>query len=118
MVKQRPHKHEVLTKALTAAKTKAQNGSFVYLVRLAYSLAFNNFNPPVVLVVPYVSPNGTENSDSLAAALVEPVGTWCWDDLQPVNYEFEPAEAQDLSREVSKAARNDKVAFCGFKAAN
>ena len=54
----------------------------------------------------------------IAAALVEPVGTWYWDDLQPVNYEFDPDEAQDLSREVSKAARNDKVAFCGFKAAN
>ena len=87
-------------------------------MRLAYSLAFNDFNPPVVLVVPYVSPNGSENADSLAAALVEPVGTWYWDDLQPVNYEFDPGEAQDLSREVSKAARIDKVAFCGFKAAN
>ena len=118
MTRQKPHKHEVLTEAFIAAKTRAKNGSFVYLVRLAYSLAFNDFNPPVVLVVPYVSPNGSENADSLAAALVEPVGTWCWDDLQPVNYEFESAESQDLSREVSKAARNDKVAFCGFKAAN
>ena len=118
MTRQRPHKHEVLTEAFTAAKTRAKSGSFVYLVRLAYSLAFNDFNPPVVLVVPYVSPNGSENADSLAAALVEPVGTWCWDELQPVNYEFDPGEAQDLSREVSKAAMNDKVAFCGFKAAN
>ena len=118
MIRKRPHKHEVLTKAFTAAKTRAQNGSFVYLVRLAYSLSFNDFNPPVVLVVPYVSPNGSENADTLAAALVEPMGTWCWDDLQAVNYEFAPGEAQDLSREVSKAARNDKVAFCGFKAAN
>ena len=117
-MRKRPHKHEVLTKAFAAAKARAQNGSFVYLVRLAFSVAFNDFNPPVVLVVPYVSPNGSENADSLAAALVEPVGTWCWDDLQPVNYEFDPGEAQDLSREVSKAARNDKVAFCGFKAAN
>ena len=118
MTRKRPHKHEVLTEAFTAAKTRAKSGSFVYLVRLAYSLAFNDFNPPVVFVVPYVSPNGIENADSLAAALVEPVGTWCWDELQPVNYEFDPGEAQDLSREVSKAARNDNVAFCGFKAAN
>ena len=118
MIRKRPHKHEVLTKAFTAAKTRAQKDSFVYLVRLAYSLAFNDYNPPVVSVVPYISPNGSENADSLAAALVEPVGTWYWDDLQPVNYEFESDEAQDLSREVSKAARNDKVAFCGFKAAN
>ena len=118
MTRKRPHKHEVIAEAFTAAKTRAQSGSFVYLVRLAYSLAFNDFNPPVVLVVPYVSPNDSENADSLAAALVEPVGAWCWDDLQPVNYEFDPDEAQDLSREVSKAARNDKVAFCGFKAAN
>ena len=117
MTRKRPHKHEVLTEAFTAAKTRAKSGSFVYLVRLAYSLAFNDFNPPVVFVVPYVSPNGSENADSLAAALVEPVGTWCWDELQPVNYEFDPGEAQDLSREVSKAAMNDKVAFCGFKAA-
>ena len=118
MTRQRPHKHEVLTEAFTAAETRAKSGSFVYLVRLAYSLAFNDFNPPVVLIVPYISPNASENADSLAAALVEPVGTWCWDDLQPVNYEFDPGEAQDLSLEVSKAARNDKVAFCGFKAAN
>ena len=118
MTRKKPHKHEVLTEAFTAAKTRAKSGSFVYLVRLAYSLAFNDFNPPVVLVVPYVSLNGSENADSLAAALVEPVGTWCWDELQPVNYEFDPGEAQDLSREVSKAARNDNVAFCGFKAAN
>ena len=118
MIRKRPHKHEVLTEALTSAKKREQGGSFVYLVRLAYSLSFNDFNPPVVLVVPYVSPNDSENADSLAAALVEPVGTWCWDDLQPVNYEFDPGEAQDLSREVSQAARNHKVAFCGFKAAN
>ena len=117
MIRKRPHKHEVLTKAFTAAKTRAKSGSFVYLVRLAYSLAFNDFNPPVVLVVPYVSPNASENADSLAAALVEPMGTWCWDELQPVNHEFDPGEAQDLSREVCKAAMNDKVAFCGFKAA-
>ena len=75
MTRQRPHKHEVLTEAFTAAKTRAKNGSFIYLVRLAYSLAFNDFNPPVVLVVPYVSPNDSENADSLAKALVEPVGT-------------------------------------------
>ena len=118
MIRKRPHKHEVIAEAFAAARTRAKSGSFVYLVRLAHSLAFNDFNPPVVLVVPYVSPNGSENADSLAAALVEPVGTWCWDDLQPVNYEFDPGEAQDLSREVSKAAMNDKVAFCGFKAAN
>ena len=117
-MRKRPHKHEVITEAFAAARTRAKSGSFVYLVRLAYSLAFIDFNPPVVLVVPYISPNGSENADSLAAALVEPVGTWCWDDLQPVNYEFDPDEAQDLSREVSKAAMNDKVAFCGFKAAN
>ena len=117
MVAKRPHNHEVLTKALTAAKTKVQTGSFVYLVRLAYSLDFNNFNPPVVLVVPYVSPNGNEDADSLAEALVNPKGTWCWDDLEPVNYMFEPIELQDLRRDLSEAARNDKVAFCGFKAA-
>ena len=118
MIRKRPHKHEVITEAFTAAKTREKSGSFVYLVRLAYSLAFNDFNPPVVLVVPYISPNASENADTLAAALVEPMGTWYWDDLQPVNYEFDPGEAQDLSREVSKAARIDKVAFCGFKAAN
>ena len=117
MVKQRPHKHEVLTKALTAAKTKAQSGSFVYLVRLAYSLAFNNFNPPVVFVVSYVSPNGNENADTLAEALVEPKGVWCWEDLEPVNYEFDPVELQDLSRNLSEAARKDKAAFCGYKPA-
>ena len=118
MIRKRLHKYEVITEAFTAAKTRAQNGSFIYLVRLAYSLSFNDFNPPVVLVVPYVSPNARENADTLAAALVEPMGTWCWDDLQAVNYEFDPGEAQGLSREVSKAAMNDKVAFCGFKAAN
>ena len=117
MVKKRPHKHEVLTKALTAAKTKAQSGSFVYLVRLAYSLAFNNFNPPVVFVVPYVSPNGNENADTLAEALVTPKGVWCWEDLEAVNYEFDQVEVQDLSRDLSEAARKDKVAFCGYKAA-
>ena len=117
MVTKRPHKHEVLTKALTAAKTKAQSGSFVYLVRLAYSLAFNNFNPPVVFVVPYVSPNSNEDADTLAEALVDPKGVWYWDDLVPVNYEFDSVELQDLSRALSEAARNDKVAFCGFKPA-
>ena len=85
-------------------------------MRLAYSLAFNDFNPPVVLVVPYVSPNDSENADSLATALVEPVGTWWWQDLIPVNYECDHDKAQEWSREVSEAARNDKVAFCGFKA--
>ena len=84
-------------------------------MRLSYSVTFNGFNPPVVLVVPCISPNGSENADSLAAVLVDPVGTWCWDYLQPVNYEFVPGEAQDLSREVSEAARNDKVDLCGFK---
>ena len=117
MGRKRPHKHEVLTKALTAARTRAQSGSFVYLVRLAYSLAFNDFNPPVVLVVPYVSPSETETADTLAEALTAPKGTWCWDDLEPVNYEFDPVELQDLSRDLSEAARKDKVAFCGFKAA-
>ena len=116
MTRQRPHKHEVLTEAFTAAKTRTKSGSFVYLVRLAYSLAFNDFNPPVVLVVPYASPNGSENADSLAAALVEPVGTWWWEDLVPVNYEYDHDKAQEWSRDVSEAARNDKVAFCGFKA--
>ena len=117
MVKKRPHKHEVLTKALTAAKTKVQSGFFVYLVRLAYSLAFNNFNPPVVFVVPYVSPNGNENADTLAEALVDPKGVWCWEDVEPVNYEFDPVEVQNLSRDLSEAARKDKVAFCGYKPA-
>ena len=117
MVKQRPHKHEVLTKALTAAKTKAQNGSFVYIVRLAYSLAFNNFNPPVVLVVPYVSRNSNEDADTLAEALVDPKGVWYWEDLEPVNYEFDPVEAQNLSRDLSEEAKNGKVAFCGYKPA-
>ena len=117
MVKKRPHKHEVLKEALTAAKTKAQSGSFVYLVRLAYSLAFNNFNPPVVFVVPYVSPNGNENADTLAEALVEPKGVWCWEDLEPVNYEFDPVELQDLSRDLSEEAKKSKIAFCGYKPA-
>ena len=117
MGRKRPHKHEVLTKALAAAKTKAQSGSFVYLVRLAYSLAFNGFNPPVVLVVPYVSPSETETADALAEALTAPKGTWCWDDLEPVNYEFGRGELQSLSLELSEAARNEKVAFCGFKPA-
>ena len=117
MVTKRPHKHEVLTKALTAAKTKAQSGSYVYLVRLAYSLAFNNFNPPVVLVVPYVSPNSNEDADTLAEALVDPKGTWCWEDLEPVNYEFDPVEAQNLSRDLKEEAKKGKVAFCGYKPA-
>ena len=52
----------------------------------------------------------------IAAALVEPVGTWLWEDLVPVNYECDHDKAQEWSREVSEAARNDKVAFCGFKA--
>ena len=116
MIRKRPHKHEVLTKALTAAKTRAQNGSFVYLVRLAYSLAFNDHNPPVVFVVPYVSPNGKENADTIAKALVDLKGTWWWEDLVPVNYECDHDKSQEWSREVSEAARNDKVAFCGFKA--
>lgn len=117
MVKKRPHKHEVLTKALTAAKTKARSGSFVYLVRLAYSLAFNNFNPPVVFVVPYVSPNSNEDADALAEALVNPKGSWCWADLEPVNYEFDAVEVQDLTCNLSEEAKKGKVAFCGFKAA-
>ena len=117
MVQKRPHKHEVLTKALTAAKTKLRSGSFVYLVRLAYSLAFNNFNPPVVLVVPYVSPNSNENADTLAEALVAPKGVWCWEDLVPVNYEFDPVQAQNLSRNLSEEAKKGKVAFCGYKPA-
>ena len=117
MVRKRPHKHEVLTKALTAAKTKAQSGSFVYLVRLAYSLAFIDFNPPVVLVVPYVSPNGNEDADTLAEALEDPKGLWCWEDLEPVNYEFDPVEVQDLSRDLSEEGKKGKVAFCGYKAA-
>ena len=116
MIRKRPHKHGVLTEALTSAKKRAQGDSFVYLVRLAYSLTFNDFNPPVVFVVPYVSPNGSENADSLAAALVQPVGNWCWEDLVPVNYECDHDKAQEWSREVSEAARNNKVAFCGFKA--
>ena len=117
MVKKRPHKHEVLTKALTAAKTKAQSGSFVYLVRLAYSLSFNNFNPPVVFVVPYVSPNSNEDADALAEALVDPKGVWCWEDLEPVNYELDQVEVQDFSRNLSEEAKKGKVAFCGYKAA-
>ena len=116
MIRKRPHKHEILTEALKSAKKRAEGGSFVYLVRIAYSLTFNNFNPPVVFVVPYVSPNGSENADSLAAALVQPVGTWWWEDLVPVNYECDHDKSQKWSREVSEAARNDKVAFCGFKA--
>ena len=98
-----------------AAKAKAKSGSFVYLVRLAYSLALNNYNPPVVLVVPYVSPISDEDADSLAAALTHPNGFWCWNDLEPVNYEFEPSEVDDLIRLVSEEAMNGKVAFCGFK---
>ena len=117
MVRKRPHKHEVLTKALAAAKTKAQSGSFAYLVRLAYSLAFNNFNPPVVLVVPYVSPNSNEDADTLAEALADPKGSWCWEDLVPVNYEFDQDEVQNLSRDLSEEAKKGKVAFCGYKAA-
>lgn len=117
MSRKRPHKHEVLTEAFTAAKIRAKSGFFVYLVRLAYSLAFNNFNPPVVFVVPYISPNGNENADSLAEALLAPKGAWFWEDLVPVNYEFDPVEVQDLSRELSEAARKDELAFCEFKAA-
>ena len=117
MVTKRPHKHEVLTKALTAAKTKVQSGSFVYLVRLAYSLAFNDFNPPVVFVIPYVSPNSNEDADTLAEALADPKGEWCWEDLVPVNYEFDPVEAQNLSRDLSEEAKKGKVAFCGYKPA-
>ena len=116
MIRKRPHKHEVLTKAFIAANTRAQNGSFVYLVRLAYSLTFNGFNPPVVFVVPYISPNSKENADTLAKALVDPKGIWWWEDLAPVNYECDQDEAQEWIREVSDAARNEKVAFCGFKA--
>ena len=117
MIKKRPHKHEVLTKALKAAKAKAQSGSFVYLVRLAYSLSFNNFNPPVVVVVPYISPNRNENADTLAEALIEPKGIWWWEALEPVNYEFEPNEVQDFGCSLSEEAKKGKVAFCGFKAA-
>ena len=116
MIRKRPHKHEVLTEALTSAKKRAQGGTFVYLVRLAYSLTFNDFNPPVVFVVPYVSPNAEENADTLAKALVDSKGIWLWEDLAPVNYECDHDEAQEWIREVSDAARNDKVAFCGFKA--
>ena len=108
----------MLTKALTSAKTKAKPGSFVYLVRLAYSLAFNNFNPPVVLVVPYISSSYNEDADALAAALVDPQGTWCWDDLEPVNFEFDAVEIKGLILEVSGAAETGKVAFCGYKSAN
>ena len=117
MVTKRPHKHEVLTKALTAAKTKVQSGSFVYLVRLAYSLAFNNFNPPVVFVVPYVSPNSNEDADTLAEALADPKGEWCWEDLVPVNYEFDPVEVLNMCRDLSEKAKKGKVAFCGYKPA-
>ena len=117
MAEKRPHKHKVLTEALIAARKKAKSGSFVYLVRLAYSLAFNNFNPPVVLVVPYVSPTSNEDADSLAEALMDPKGVWWWDDLEPVNYEFEPSEVENLIRHISGEAKNGKVAFCGFKAA-
>ena len=118
MVTKRPHRHDVLTKALTSAKTKAKPGSFVYLVRLAYSLAFNNFNPPVVLVVPYISSSNNEDADALAAALIDPQGIWCWNDLEAVNYEFDAVETQDLIREVSGAAKQGTVAFCGYKPAN
>ena len=107
----------MLTKALTLAKTKEIPGSFVYLVRLAYSLAFNNFNPPVVLIVPYISSSNNEDADALAAALVDPKGIWCWNDLEAVNYEFDAVETQDLIREVSGAAEQGKVAFCGYKPA-
>jgi len=81
LTRERNHEHGVLTETFTAAKTSAKRGSFDYLVRLGYSLDFIDYKPPVVLVVPYVSPNGSENADSLAASLVEPVGTCCWDDL-------------------------------------
>jgi len=107
----------VLAKALTLAKTKETPGSFVYLVRLAYSLAFNNFNPPVVLIVPYISSSNNEDADALAAALVDPKGIWCWNDLEAVNYEFDAVEIQDLICEVSGAAEQGKVAFCGYKPA-
>lgn len=117
MIKKRPHKHEVLTKALIAAKSKVQSGSFVYLVRLAYSLAFNDFNPPVVLVVPYVSPHNNEDADSLAEALADPKGVWHWEDLEAVNHELDPSEAQDLSRDLEEQAKKGNVAFCGFKPA-
>ena len=117
MIKKRPHKHEVHTKALAAAEAKAQSGCFVYLVRLAYSLSFNNFNPPMVVVVPYISSNRNEDADTLAEALIEPKGIWVWEDLEPVNYEFEPNEVQDLSCSLSEEAKKGKVAFCGFKAA-
>lgn len=117
MAEKRPHKHEVLTKALIAARKKAKSGSFVYLVRLAYSLAFNNFNPPVILVVPYVSPHSSEDAESLAEALMDPKGVWCWNDLEPVNYEFEPSEVENLIFLVSEEAKIGKVAFSGFKAA-
>ena len=116
-MEKRPHKHEVLTKALTAAKKRAEKGSFVYLVRLAYSLAFNNFNPPIVMVVPYSSPNGNENADTLAEALIEPQGIWWWKDLEPINYKFESSEIKDLGHVLCMEAKNGKVAFCGFKAA-
>jgi len=39
----------------------------------------------VEFVVPYVTPNGNENADSLAEALVAPKGAWFWEDLVPVN---------------------------------
>ena len=117
MIKKRPHKHKVLTKALKEAKAKAQSGSFVYLIRLAYSLSFNNFNPPVVVVFPYISSNRNEDADTHAEALIESKGIWMWEDLEPVNYEFEPNEVQDFGCSLSEEAKKGKVAFCGFKAA-
>ena len=69
LTRERNHEHGVLTVTFTAAKTKAKSGLFDNLVRLGYSLDFNDYKPPVVLVVPYVSPNGSENADRLAAHL-------------------------------------------------
>ena len=101
---------------MISAKTKAKPGSFVYLVRLAYSLTFNNFNPPVVFVVPYISTSNNEDADALATAIVDPQGIWFWNDLEVVNYEFDAVETQNLIREASGAAEQGKVAFCGYKA--
>ena len=71
----------------------------------------------MVFVVPYVSPNSNEDADTLAEALVDPKGEWCWEDLVAVNYEFDPVEAQNLSLDLSEEAKKDKVAFWGYKPA-
>ena len=90
MVRKRPHKHEVPTKALTAAK-KGTKRFLRFLVH--YSLAFQT-SALRLGVCPLHFPNNNEDADTLAEALVAPKGEWCWEDLVAVNYEFDPVEAK------------------------